>query len=710
MSRLTSSPVGAPSVSVAAMAGLAVILVLAMAATGSGRASAEVPAAAFSGSVPQRGGAALLVAGENATPEALVSALQSGGCDPIALAVGAGGEWKMYVPGAPPVVNADFPATIEPSSPFTARCEAVAESALDIAGVTITVDGFTFTLENGRDEQPIVPGAATVAVAQLAGYNAYGDLDGDGLTDAAFILISSPGGSGTFSYVSALTADGVVLDPILLGDRISVRRIEIVAGEVRIAYLTRRGDEPLATAPTVPTDRSLVRDVGALVPVGCATQSAGGANSLVSVTSPASGALFPSGSTVEGCSRTFESTVNWELYDRAGVRLASGFASGGGVDGRAPFSIFVSYTVADEQVGRLELFAVDVSGGEGFPPPRDVVPVVLTPGPDVVQLAASSWRMTTISGAAVLAGTEVTAEFLAGTVSGSSGCNSYTGSYEAAGGMLVFPSPFAATKMACEQAVMDQEQAFLAALTGATSFSIDGDALTIQTAAGEVVFTAVTPLTQSEWMLTSLAGANPVSGTTVTANFAAGAANGSSGCNSYASGYEVNGSVLNFPSPFVVTAMACEQAVMDQEQAFLTALAGATSFSISGDALTIQTATGELIFGAISPLTQNGWTLTSLVGTSLVSGTTVTANFAAGAVTGSSGCNSYASGYEVSGSTLDFPSPFAVTAMACVQAVMDQEQTYLSALAGATTVVVDGGTLTIEGATGELVFVKDDGS
>jgi len=41
---------------------------------------------------------------------------------------------------------------------------------------------------------------------------------------------------------------------------------------------------------------------------------------------------------------------------------------------------------------------------------------------------------------------------------------------------------------------------------------------------------------------------------------------------------------------------------------------------------------------------------------------------------------------------------------------MDQEQTYLSALAGATTVVVDGGTLTIEGATGELVFVKDDGS
>jgi heat shock protein HslJ len=529
-----------------------------------------------------------------------VSALQAGGCDAGGLALATGGEWEIYLTGAPPEVNAGFPSTLEPSTPFTARCDAIAAPALDIESVTITVDGFTFTLENGRDEQPIVPGAATVAVAQLAGRNAYGDLDGDGQTDAAFVLISDPGGSGTFYYVSALTADGAVLDPVLLGDRIRVRSIEIVAGELRVGYLTRNPDEPFAATPTVPAGRSFVRDVGALAPAGCAAQSPGGASSLVFVTSPPSGALFPSGSTVEGCSRTFESTVNWELYDRTGALLESGFTSGGGVDGRAPFSFFVTYTVDEEQVGRLEVFEVDVSGGEGFPPPRDVVPVVLTPGADVVQLLASTWRLATLAGAALRAGTEITADFDGGNVTGSAGCNSYSGSYTAAAGALSFPSPFAVTLMACDDAIMAQEQAYLGALAVATSFSIDGDALTVHTGEGELVLTAVTALTQNAWTLTSVAGSSLVSGTEITANFAAGVVTGSSGCNSYAGAYELSGSALSFPSPFAVTLRACEEEILDQEQAYLVALAAGTSFAVDGDVLTVQSEEGDLVFAAVS--------------------------------------------------------------------------------------------------------------
>ena len=75
---------------------------------------------------------------------------------------------------------------------------------------------------------------------------------------------------------------------------------------------------------------------------------------------------------------TFESTVNWRLLARDGSELASGFTMGGGVDGADRFSFTVTYTHSTAgEVGSLEVFEVDASGGEGAPPPRVVLPLVL---------------------------------------------------------------------------------------------------------------------------------------------------------------------------------------------------------------------------------------------------------------------------------------------------------------------------------------------
>lgn len=100
-------------------------------------------------------------------------------------------------------------------------------------------------------------------------------------------------------------------------------------------------------------------------------------SSFVLVTEPLSGSRHPSPFSVRGCSRTFESTVNWELHARSGQVVASGYASGGGVDGPAAFSFSVSYAVEDTQVGYLEVFEEDASDGEGYPTSRTVFPVVL---------------------------------------------------------------------------------------------------------------------------------------------------------------------------------------------------------------------------------------------------------------------------------------------------------------------------------------------
>lgn len=101
---------------------------------------------------------------------------------------------------------------------------------------------------------------------------------------------------------------------------------------------------------------------------------------FVFVSRPRSGERVSSGFTVEGCSRTFESNVPWKLLDASGTELSSGAAMGGGVDGPGPFGFTVSYSVAERQIGHLEVSDEDVSGGESaIRPVRNVIPLVLRP-------------------------------------------------------------------------------------------------------------------------------------------------------------------------------------------------------------------------------------------------------------------------------------------------------------------------------------------
>ena len=88
-------------------------------------------------------------------------------------------------------------------------------------------------------------------------------------------------------------------------------------------------------------------------------------------------------------------------------------------------------------------------------------------------------------------GSEITAEFANGQVSGSAGCNTYQGTYRstrAAGRNTIEFGPLATTRMMCDQALMDQEGLYLAALEAATEYTIEGFALSIEYPGGELIF------------------------------------------------------------------------------------------------------------------------------------------------------------------------------------------------------------------------------
>jgi len=95
-------------------------------------------------------------------------------------------------------------------------------------------------------------------------------------------------------------------------------------------------------------------------------------------------------------------------------------------------------------------------------------------------LDGTSWVLAAYRKTAPIPGTEITAAFRGGQVTGNAGCNSYFGSYEAQGGEISVGA-VGSTEMACmdPEGVMEQELEYLKHLSDAQTYQIEGDRLTI---------------------------------------------------------------------------------------------------------------------------------------------------------------------------------------------------------------------------------------
>jgi hypothetical protein len=117
----------------------------------------------------------------------------------------------------------------------------------------------SITLTNGEYVGPAAPGSATRLTVRLADNIATGDLNGDGVEDAAVILVADPGGSGTFSYVAAVVNQEGDLHGVasaLLGDRIEIKSLTIRGGAIEVTILDRAPGQPMASPPTIEVTES----------------------------------------------------------------------------------------------------------------------------------------------------------------------------------------------------------------------------------------------------------------------------------------------------------------------------------------------------------------------------------------------------------------------------------------------------------------------
>ena len=220
-------------------------------------------------------------------------------------------------------------------------------------------------------------------------------------------------------------------------------------------------------------------------------------------------------------------------------------------------------------------------------------------------LTGQVWALTDLAGKAPLQDTGITIQFATdGTVSGSSGCNQYSGTYTASGSSLTINTPLASTMMMCAEPVMVQETAYQTALAGVKAYTVKGDKLTLYGPNNTEIanYKATSQdLAGTSWQVIGYnngkqAVTSVIAGTEMYIDFGKdGTVSGGAGCNTFSGPYTVNGNQITI-GPLASTMMACGDppGIMDQEQQFLAALGTAATYQIEGNVLELRTSDGAL--------------------------------------------------------------------------------------------------------------------
>ena len=122
-------------------------------------------------------------------------------------------------------------------------------------------------LTNGMYREPIVEGSATELVVMLTNQAAFGDVTGDGGEDAVVVLVSQPGGSGSFYDLAVVQKQDETLTNlahIQLGDRIETKSLLIENGEIVVDMITQ-GPEDAMCCPTQYVSNRYILENGELV-------------------------------------------------------------------------------------------------------------------------------------------------------------------------------------------------------------------------------------------------------------------------------------------------------------------------------------------------------------------------------------------------------------------------------------------------------------
>lgn len=227
-------------------------------------------------------------------------------------------------------------------------------------------------------------------------------------------------------------------------------------------------------------------------------------------------------------------------------------------------------------------------------------------------LVGTSWVLTEVVGTDGLqpaVDTSASINFEAGgTLSGSTGCNRFTGRWSQDGEDLSL-DPGATTLMACDDPLGAQETAVITALSETATFTTETDDLTLRNAAGDVLATyaaAVSDLSGTSWQATGVNnGAQAVVSNETTSDLtltfgADGTVTGFAGCTEFGGQFSMDGSSISLTNLAATQPCTDSVALIGAQDQYLAALAAATTYRIDGNTLELRDNDGALQVGFTS--------------------------------------------------------------------------------------------------------------
>ena len=212
-------------------------------------------------------------------------------------------------------------------------------------------------------------------------------------------------------------------------------------------------------------------------------------------------------------------------------------------------------------------------------------------------LSGKGFASSEVTGHDLVEGSEITMSFLDDRVSVNAGCNTMNGGFEIADGAFT-ASQFAATMMACEQPLMDQDMWLSEFLSSSPAIALDGSTLTLTGADATITLDEIEPaaLVGTTWKVTGTVANEAVSGVAMdsTASITIvddGTVSVNTGCNTGSGSVEVADDALTF-GPIAITLIGCEPELAELEATVIGVLQGEVSYEISGDTLSLRSGTG----------------------------------------------------------------------------------------------------------------------
>jgi hypothetical protein len=225
----------------------------------------------------------------------------------------------------------------------------------------------TVALVNGKYENG---SGADYLQMNLLPQIAFGDLNGDGVEDAAVLLAENGGGSGVFvSLVVVLNNNGKPeqFGAALIDDRPVIKDLSIAGGKINLAAVIHNINDPMCCPSKDVIQVFQINKIG-LKLVHFASKVSNGAERTISITSPLNGTQVSGSVLVVGNMpmAPFENTLGYRIYDDSANQLAEGSFMVNSADMGAPATISTTInlpSVPDGTIVWLELREVSMADG-----------------------------------------------------------------------------------------------------------------------------------------------------------------------------------------------------------------------------------------------------------------------------------------------------------------------------------------------------------